>query len=103
MDLNEVTLQGRLATKPEVRQFDSGVRMVRLLITTRTEEPRRRVDVIPVSAWDITDEQIEAIAETPVGAVMRITGAIQRRFWSDGSGGRSNLEVIAEHVYREAG
>ena len=98
-DINRVTLQGRLATKPEIRQFDNGTRMVRLLITTRQGEPRRRVDVVPISVWDLEDARIEAIRDTPVGATIRIAGTIQRRFWSSGEDGRSGLEVVADEVY----
>ena len=52
MDLNVVVLCGRLAAAPEVRRFDGGSSLVRYLLTVRSEEPRRRIDVIPVTLWD---------------------------------------------------
>jgi len=39
MDLNLTVISGRLASPPEIRQFESGARMARYLVTVRTEEP----------------------------------------------------------------
>ena len=52
MDLNLIVLCGRLAVPPEIKVFESGTRLIRYLVTVRSEAPRRRVDVIPVSMWD---------------------------------------------------
>jgi len=47
-DMNLVVLVGRVASEPKVRGFPSGAQVVEYTITSRVEEPRRRVDVIPV-------------------------------------------------------
>ena len=56
MDFNVVVLSGRLAAPPELRVFESGLRLVRYLITVRADEPRRRVDVVPVTLWEPSDD-----------------------------------------------
>ncbi len=97
MDLNLVVLQGRLAAVPEHRTFESGSHLLRMLVTTRTEHPRRRLDVVPVTLWDPPPELCRLRAETPLWVV----GAVQRRYWEGVEGRRSRLEVVAEHVMLE--
>ncbi len=98
MDLNLIVVCGRMASEPEIRRFDSGSRMARLLITVRSDQPHRRIDVLPVSWWDPDD----AFLESPpaVGSRLWISGAVQRRFWDGENGRRSRLEIVAEHVGR---
>lgn len=94
MDFNLVALSGRLAAPPELRVFESGTRLVRYLVTVCTDEPRRRVDVLPVTLWEPTEENLAADA----GQRLVVTGTVQRRFWSNPGGRRSRLEVVAEQV-----
>jgi len=96
MDLNLVVLAGRLAATPEVRVFESGSTLVRYLVTTRSEEPRRRIDVVPAVLWDAAD----GAADFERGDRIWIAGSIQRRFWSDDRSRRSRIEVVAHHVQR---
>jgi single-stranded DNA-binding protein len=96
MELNLVVLSGRLATAPEERTFDSGSTMLRLLVTVRSSEPRRRVDVIPVTVWNPDPELIGAGLD--VGQRVWVAGSVQRRFWSAEHGRRSRLEVVAHEV-----
>jgi single-strand DNA-binding protein len=94
MDVNLVVLAGRIAAPPELREFESGARLLRLLVTVRLEQPRRRLDVVPVTRWDPTDDDLDHQA----GDRIYVTGTVQRRFWSNPDGRRSRLEVIAEHI-----
>jgi len=96
MDLNLVVLAGRLAAPPEIRQFESGSRLVRYLLTVRSEEPAHRVDVVPATLWDPPDEVIDAFPQH--GSRLWIAGSVQRRFWSGSEGRRSRLEVVADQV-----
>lgn len=96
MDLNLVVLAGRLAAPPEIRQFESGSVLARYLLTVRSEEPRRRIDVVPVTLWDPPDALLEA--EPAAGSRVWASGAVQRRFWSSAEGRRSRLEVVASQV-----
>jgi single-stranded DNA-binding protein len=94
--LNLVALRGQLAAPPEVRVFESGTRLVRYLLTVRSEEPRRRVDVLPVTMWDPPDAVLESMPET--GAALWVSGSVQRRFWEGADGRRSRLELIASNI-----
>jgi single-strand DNA-binding protein len=96
VDLNLVVLAGRLAAPPEIRQFESGARLVRYLITVRSEEPTSRVDVVPVTLWDPPDDLINA--DPAPGTRMWVAGSVQRRFWSAEDGRRSRIEVVADQV-----
>ncbi|MGB9357270.1 MAG: single-stranded DNA-binding protein [Acidimicrobiia bacterium] len=96
MDLNLVVLAGRLAATPEVRRFDNGSSLARYLVTTRSERPRRRIDVVPVVLWDADAND----ADLRRGDRVWVAGAVQRRFWSDDRNRRSRLEVVAFHVQR---
>ena len=94
MDLNLVVIAGRLAAAPEIRVFEGGSTLVRYLVTTRTEEPRRRIDVVPAVLWD-ADEDATRFER---GDRIWIAGSVQRRFWSDDHSRRSRIEVVAHHV-----
>lgn len=96
MDLNLVVLSGRLAAPPELRVFESGLRLIRYLVTVRSDEPRRRVDVVPVTQWDPPARVLEA--DPQVGSRIWVAGTIQRRFWSNPDGRRSRLEIVAEQI-----
>jgi single-stranded DNA-binding protein len=78
-----------------VRIFDHGASLVRYLVTTCCEAPRRRIDVVPVVLWD-PDEDTPTDLEP--GRRVWVAGSIQRRFWDGGDGRRSRVEVIAHHV-----
>jgi single-strand DNA-binding protein len=96
MDLNLVVLGGRLAAPSEIRQFENGARLGRYLVTVRSEQPARRVDVIPVTLWDPPDWIVDA--EPGPGRRLWVAGAVQRRFWAGAEGRRSRLEVVAEYI-----
>jgi single-strand DNA-binding protein len=100
MDLNLVVLSGRLAAPPEYREFSSGARLARYLVTVRSDRPRRRVDVLPVTQWEPAEDEItEPVAP---GRGIWIAGGVQRRFWDGDSRRRSRLEVIAHQIeFRE--
>lgn len=96
MDIDLAVLCGKVASAPEVREFESGSRYMRLLITIRSESPKSRIDVIPVTFWDPPEE----LLKNPPAAGERIwvTGSLQRRFWEGPDGRRSRIEVVADFV-----
>lgn len=100
MDLNLLVMSGRLAADPEYRTFESGTRLVRLLLTVRSETPRRRVDVIPITVWEPSEDL--ARGSLVRGQRLWAAGSLQRRFWQDDGGRRSRLEAVADHVSRRA-
>ena len=106
MDLNLAVIAGRLSAEPDIRVFDtkepddpqlSNINVVRLLVTTRTEAPKRRIDVIPVSWW-CSDDELAAL-ELRKGDRVWIAGAVQRRFWRDDEA-KSSIEVTAYDVQK---
>lgn len=96
MDLNIAVIAGSLSAPPEIRTFDSGARLARYLITVRSTEPRRRVDVLPVVEWEPGDE--DAIGALDRGDRIWTVCSIQRRFWNAQDGRRSKIEIVAHHV-----
>lgn len=96
MDLNLVVVCGELVTTPELRAFDSGSRMLRLLIKTAPEGTPQRIDVLPVVLWDPPEDLLTGLPD-PGGRVWA-TGSLQRRFWEGPDGSRSRLEIVAEQV-----
>ena len=96
MDLNLTVLAGRLATDAEVRTFESGATLARLLVTVRSDGPRRRIDVVPVVMWD---PDMAEVAKWKKGERVWVAGAVRRRFFADDGGGRrSGIEVVAHEV-----
>ena len=98
MDYNVMVLQGTLAAPAELREYESGARLLRLLVTVRSTEPRRRVDVLPVTYWDPPDELTAHPLER--GDRLWVCGSAQRRFWEAKEGRRNRVELVARHVTR---
>jgi len=102
MDVNLVVIAGRIAAPPELRESASGTRLLRYLVTTKADAPRRRVDVVPVVTWDPPDELVAAPGVAGMG--VWISGSVQRRFWDADGGRKSRLEIIAHEIeVRERG
>lgn len=95
MDCNIVVLAGHLAAEPEHRVFPGGTSLIRMLVTTRSSEPRRRVDVIPVTLWEPPQDLLDA--ELDRGRRVFVVGSVQRRFWSE-DGRHSRVEIVAVDV-----
>ncbi len=96
MYMNVVVLCGQLSAPPEVRDLESGSKLVRSLVIIRSDLPRRRVDVVPVVLWDPPPGH--DLLEARAGDQVWVAGTVQRRFWSTPEGRRSQLEVVATHV-----
>lgn len=96
MDLNVVVLCGRLAAAPEVRRFDGAASLVRYLLTIRSDRPRRRIDVVPVTFWGPDEDDPDA--QFSQGDELWVAGSVQRRFWESDGGRRSRIEIVAHHV-----
>jgi len=99
MDLNLIVMAGRLAADPEFTTFASGATLCRILVTTKSTEPRRRIDVIPVVQWDPADDAV--IRDMVRGDRVWVAGAVQRRFWSAEAGRTSRVEVVAHDIQHQ--
>jgi single-stranded DNA-binding protein len=96
MDLNLVVVSGRLATDPETSAFEAGSTLIRYLVVARSEEPRRRTDVVPVVQWDPPEWTDELVR----GDGLWVAGSVQRRFWSDDQNRHGRIEIVAHHVQK---
>ena len=94
--MNEVTLRGHLAGPPDVRTFRSGATNARYLVTVNLDMmTSREVNVIPVTVWEPTRELLE---RSVTGALVVIAGQVCRRFWTDDTGSRSHLMIVARDI-----
>jgi single-strand DNA-binding protein len=102
--LNEVVLVGRVSVEPEERQLPSGDQVVTLRLvvdrppTSRATGSRRQVDVIDVACWT---KRVQRTARTlQPDEVVRVEGALRRRFFPTAGGRASRYEVEAAKVNR---
>ena len=97
-DINLVAMRGSVAATPEVRVYDSGTRVLRLLVAVSTESPTRRIDVIPVLHWDPTDALIEGLTQASTNDPpprVWVVGSVQRRSLDGPNGRHSRIEVVS--------
>jgi single-strand DNA-binding protein len=100
--LNTVTLVGRVSADPEARDLPSGDRLLtfRLVVERHPvrDGTRRQVDVIDVACWSKrTQRAAERVASDDV---VRVEGALRRRFFPTVGGRASRYEVEAERLVR---
>lgn len=104
--LNVVTLVGRVSAAPETRELPSGAALVtfRLIVprpaghTAGASNDRTRVDVVDIACWNGRTRRSAARLEADV--VVRVEGALRRRFFRTGGGTASRYEVEAGSVAR---
>lgn len=89
---NEFSVLGRLAAEPAHRTLDSGAVVTRLLLTVQSGT---RLDVLPVTVWNLSDEVRVEMVRFPIGGWVEATGSIQRRFAVEG-GRPSSIELVAD-------
>jgi hypothetical protein len=92
-DLNLIVLCGRVASEPDVDPADHATRRLRMIVAVRSESPRSRVDMLPITMWDPPDELVGSLPE--VGSSVFVVGSIQRRVDSEWWGRSSRIEVVA--------
>ena len=100
---NEVTLVGRVSAVPELRDLPSGDRLVTLRVVVdrpaHKGATKRAVDVIDVACWSKRTQRTAAALRPDDG--LRVEGALRRRFFVAGGGGRaSRYEVEAARLVR---
>ncbi len=110
-DVNEVTVEGRLSAPPDVRELDSGARLVLLRVVARRPDGTR-VDSLPVAVGpapargqrrapgQASAREVDRAAKLAEDDRVRVTGFLQRRFWDANGVRRSRLQVVAETVRR---
>ncbi len=94
---NQVTLCGRVSSAPEPRELPSGDTVVtfRLVIprerTAMTAKSRQPSDWVHCAAWSARARR--SAAAWQVGDQVEVEGALRRRFYRDGGGATTRLEV----------
>jgi single-strand DNA-binding protein len=90
IDRNDVVLRGRMAAPAEVRTLPSGDVLVSFRLVVRRERPRTpgQVDTLECVTYDRALQRRAAVWRT--GDVVEVEGALQRRFWRTGAGGKAS-------------
>ena len=97
MDLNNVTLGGRLTSDPELRETNSGhsVCDISLAINRMKNE---ETDFVDVTLWGKTAEL--AAAHLSKGRFINIQGRLKQDKWKDKEGkNRYALKVVADNLF----
>lgn len=103
---NSVALVGKVSATPEGRELPSGDELVTFrLVVPRTgrrrggaKAERTTVDVIDVACWSARTRR--GALRLEAGEVVRVQGALRRRFFRSGAGAASRYEVEAGSVRR---
>jgi single-strand DNA-binding protein len=98
--LNSVTLVGRVSAAPESREMPSGDVLVSLrLVVDRPPDrssTRRQVDVIDVACWSKRAQR--TALSLAADDLVRVEGALRRRFFAAGGARASRYEVEASRL-----
>jgi single-strand DNA-binding protein len=100
--VNSVTLVGRVSAAPDLRDLPSGDHLVTLRVVVDRPPDRgstkRVVDVIDVACWSRRTQR----TATSLGPddLVRVEGALRRRFFATGAGRTSRYEVEASRLAR---
>lgn len=102
LNLNKVTLAGRLTRDPELRTTPSGVSFCKFGVAVNRQRSKEgqqpQADFINVSAWNKTAEFISKFFKK--GNAICVTGSIQTGSYTDKNGQNQNtFEVVAEEAY----
>lgn len=101
--LNKVTLMGRFARDPELRQTASGTPCASFALAVERDfvdqaTGKRECDFIDCVAWKSTADFISKYF--PKGSMAAVSGRLQVRPWKDKQGNkRRAVEVIVENIY----
>ena len=100
--LNNVSLMGRMAADPELRNTQSGIPVTTFRIAVdRTFVPKgqeKQTDWIDIVAWRSTAEFVEKYFRK--GSMIAVQGRIQTRSYTDKDGNkRTAFEVVADNVF----
>ena len=88
MDINKITLIGRLTAKPQAKELTAGQTVARFSIATnyiwkdvRTKEKKEKVEFHEVTVWGKLAEIVLAYLEK--GSRIYLEGRLEYRKWED--------------------
>jgi single-stranded DNA-binding protein len=95
--VNVVVLAGTVAAEPVERRLPSGDEVTELRLSV--PEAGKRLLPLPVAVWhkDVGKRALKGIAK---GDDVLVHGQLARRFYRNGGGARSVMEVVATGVKR---
>ena len=93
--VNVVVLAGTVAAEPVERQLPSGDEVTELKLSV--PEAGKRLLPLPVAAWHKTVGK-RALKEIAKGDDVLVHGQLARRFYRNGGGARSVMEVVATGI-----
>ena len=94
--VNVVVLAGTVSAEPVERQLPSGDEVTELKLSV--PEAGRRLLPLPVAAWHKTAGIKRALRDIVKGDDVLVHGQLARRFYRNGGGARSVMEVIATGI-----
>jgi len=94
--VNVVVLAGTVAADPVQRQLPSGDEITELRLSV--PEAGKRLLPLPVAAWHKTAGIKRALRDIVKGDDVLVHGQLARRFYRNGGGARSVMEVIASGI-----
>jgi single-strand DNA-binding protein len=95
--VNVVVLAGTVAADPVERQLPSGDEITELKLTV-VEGGKKGVLPLPIAAWHKTAGVKRAVKGLAKGDEVLVQGQLTRRFYRNGGGARSVMEVIATGI-----
>jgi single-stranded DNA-binding protein len=94
--VNVVVLAGTVAMDPVERQLPSGDEITELRLSV--PEAGKKLLPLPVAAWHKTVGIKRAVKELAKGDQVLVHGQLARRFYRNGGGARSVMEVVATGI-----
>ena len=94
--VNVVVLAGTIAADPVDRQLPSGDEITELRLSV--PEAGKRLLPLPIAAWHKTAGIKRSLKEIAKGDEVLVQGQLVRRFYRNGAGARSVMEVIATGI-----
>lgn len=100
--LNNITLQGRLTSNPELRRTGSGIAVASFTLAVeddfKDKDGNRKTIFVDCLAWRGLGEMVAKYFSK--GSMAFVRGKLDIRSWTDKDGNkRRSAEVIAENVY----
>jgi len=104
MDINKITLIGRLTDKPQGKELPSGQTLARFSLATnyiwkdvRTKEKKEKTEFHDVTVWGKLAEIVLAYLEK--GSRVYVEGRLQYRKWQDADDKpRKSSDIIADEI-----